>query len=225
MTWGKSFLLLSISVIFDFLRAFFALLFITGPALVGVVSGAVASQYLGSWLGGAVGAAAGAVSFLGAPELEAFGAIMALVVGLLGWMLVMALLLLSGVSLFGGGGRRFLQMAFSLFVSEIPILDAAPALTPNVYLIIRAQRKEDREAAEKYAAAYATQIQEQQQEQRARAEEIQATYASELSAFDATQAANDAVSASATNDAAYEAAANDAYSASEEIPVPLPEAA
>lgn len=152
MTWSKAAPVLITAAITDAMRAFFALFFITGPILIGVATNAAASQYVGTFLGKYIGAALGtAVLLTTGAGLEVFGIIMAMCIGLLGWLVSVLLLLLGGVSLMQS--RMFFLSLMSLIGSEAPIVNAAPFLTPSVFFMVRGQINEDAERNKQHQAA------------------------------------------------------------------------
>lgn len=101
MTWTKALPALLIAGVFDALRYFFALFWITGPALIGGVVAQKASGVLGAKLalvlGGAAGAAAG---YYGAPVFVTLGAVMSIVVVILGLLTLLVFLLISNPRIF-----------------------------------------------------------------------------------------------------------------------------
>lgn len=149
-------ILLSLAVVFDVAKAFFASLFLTGSAIAGlVVAGALDSSSLTSWLPGFAKAGVGALAAVGTgvaagPELEIFGIIAAMLIGFVGWVILIFTMFFSGITFFSGRPRSFLKLFVGFVASEVPLIDAIPTFTPTIWLLLRDERKEYR----KELAAY-----------------------------------------------------------------------
>ena len=152
MTWAKASLVLALCVIFDALRFLFEQFWFFGPLLIGsgtavAVSHVVGSQSAGTATGALVG---GATALLGGPELEVFGIIMAMALGLLGWMVIGFVLLATNARIFKESAVGTIWFVSALFVSELPILGAVPALTIIVWRMYHTQIKKERLALRQY---------------------------------------------------------------------------
>lgn len=177
MTWAKASPILAVCALFDALRIFFEQFWFFGPALaVGIctviVNGVVETVTFGL-LGAGTAAAActaggGVLGYFGAGPIEAFGVIMAMAVGLMGWLAVGLLLIFFNARIFEENAGHALWFAGSLLVSEVPIVGTIPALTVIVWRMYRVQIKKEAEALQKYereqAAALAAERAEQQRQ-------------------------------------------------------------
>ncbi len=183
MTWGKALPILVLSAIFDALRFLFNMFWFFGPALAALYCTSVVSDSVGS-LGGATATAceAGGVvaGYFGFGVLAIFGTIMAMVVGLVGWLAVGLIMLLTNARIF----KESLWFAGSLLASQIPFINAFPLLTVTTWKMHHAQIKRDKEALKKYEKEHAdAELQERNQQ----IAEMQAQQAQQLQ----QQAAND----------------------------------
>lgn len=165
MTWGKAAPVLAVSLIFDALRFMFEQFWFFGPALAALFCSAKISGAIGTvW--GAVpavcGAGAVAVGIAGAPEIEMFGTILAMAIGLLGWLTIGAWLLLTNARIFEANATAMLWFVGGLFVSEVPIVGSVPAITITLWRMYHVQIKKDAEALKKYTQQ---DVEERQREQ------------------------------------------------------------
>lgn len=153
MTWMKASPVLAVGVIFDALRFFFDQFWFFGPAFAGLYCASWISDKVGS-LGGVTTALCGlgatAVDFFAAAPIIAFGAVMAMAVGLFGWMTVGTFLLIKNPRIFQENAGNMAWFIGSLFLSEVPIVNAAPALTLNLFKMYHTQIKKEREAFKQY---------------------------------------------------------------------------
>lgn len=193
MTWAKATPVLAVAVIFDALRFISGQFWFFGPAFAAVYCTAKASAVTG---GGAVaikvsgmfcGAAAGVAGSLGSPFFAAFGIVLAMTLGLMGWLTIVlwllvtnARLLKENISWFGG----------SLVLSEVPILGSLPALTTTVIKMYHTQIKNDKKALKKYATESAA---AELQDRRQKAAELM--QAQNMQAMQEEEADNEAESA------------------------------
>jgi len=152
MTWPKAVRVLTVCLGIDLARAFFTLLWFFGPALGAAYCSASVNDTLqteGAIAGGittaCVSLAAAAGSALSAP-LMLLGSILAMAVGLLGWLAVYTYLLMQNSRIFMVGGGSVLTMLSGLLLSEIPFLSALPNLTVSTGRLYRAQIKRERAA-------------------------------------------------------------------------------
>lgn len=172
MTWPKATPILAIAIIFDALRFISEQLWFFGPAFAAVYCTAKASTAAG---GGAVatkvsgllcGYTASAIGSLGSPFFATFGIVLAMALGLMGWLIIVFWILATNTRLLE---ENILWFGGSLVLSEVPILGALPALTVTVARMYRTQIKSDKEALKKYAAEHAA---EELQERRQRAADL-----------------------------------------------------
>lgn len=171
MTWGKASAVLGVGLAFDALGAFFALFWVMGPAFAGLVCTGVGHAITDSLWGSAAVCAAGAGSagYVLSPALTAFGAVMAMVVGLAAWGTVGLLLVLTNERIFKENSTHMLWLLGGLALDQIPMMNAIPALTPIVWRLYRAQIKKEREALAAYKEKAAALEAQQRQEQFTRA--------------------------------------------------------
>ena len=177
MTWPKAMPTLVVAGIFDLLRMFFDMFWFFGPFLAAVAANAaVGGGVTGAVVGGGVGLFAGT---LGAPAIEAFGVVMAMAVGLAGWMAIGLILALKNRRIFEANSGNTIWFVAGLMVSEIPLIGALPGLTGSMYRMYHAQIQHDKAALQAYEAGQAAkqlsqsrqqaaalmQMQEQEQEQ------------------------------------------------------------
>jgi len=95
-----------------------------------------------------------------------FGTIMAMAIGLVGWMLVYLILVMGNLRIFKVGAGSVLTMTVSLAVGEMPLLNALPALTFATARLYRAQIKRERAELKEWEKTHAAQLQQQREEQR-----------------------------------------------------------
>ena len=148
MTWGKALPILALALVFDALRFMFEQFWFFGPALLGFATDAA----LGGGVIGKAGAvvAAGLAGFFGSGAFEVFGLVMAIAIGLAGWMTVCLVIILTNARLIKEHAGSTLWLMGSLFVSEVPLLGTLPALTVTMARLYSAQIKRDREAKRTY---------------------------------------------------------------------------
>jgi hypothetical protein len=164
MTWSKAMPLLVTAGIFDVIRIFFEWFVFFGPAL-----GAVACT---SWVNGALGTTiaatggkvvagvctaagvAGGIAF--SETTEAFGAIMADIVGFAGFLTLGLWIFMTNKRLFVVNPSGSLQFLASFGVCEIPFVGTVPAFSIMLYFLYRKQIKIEKAAFKKW---------EQEQEQ------------------------------------------------------------
>lgn len=206
MTWPKASLVLVVALVFDLVRAFFTFFWFLGPALAAVYCTVTASDALSSWTFGllgtgaaaticaavAAGAAAAAVAVT-AP----FGVVMAMAIGFAGWLTIGGYLMITNARIFKENGIWFVA---SLAVSEVPFLDAIPALTLTLWRMYSRQIKLERAAMKKYREEKAAEQQRERNQQAMRVAQIQAAQQTQFmqqaaandERFNQEQAANDA---------------------------------
>lgn len=183
MTWGKALPVLLISGVFDLLRVFFVMFWFFGPALAGVVCTSGVNSYLNTSVaetGGKVVAAgcsaAGAVGYVGAAPIAMFGVVMAMAVGLLGWLTVGMILVLTNIPIFKENASGGLLMLLGLGMSQIPFINSLPALTGTIIKLYHTQIAKEKESLRQWRQTQAQMANHSQQIQlaqyrRARAEQ------------------------------------------------------
>ena len=177
MTWGKAAPILIVAGVFDAARIFFTMFWFFGPALVAAYCTAKvgSTAVVGKLLTASCVAVAGSAGFVGAPALEAFGAVMAMAVGFGGWLAVGGLLMLTNSRIFKENAAWFVT---SLAVSEIPLVGALPALSGIVWKMYSHQIKLEKSALQTYEKKHAVSDLRTRQEQvtmlvRARQQEVE----------------------------------------------------
>lgn len=172
---GIALVAIGLAVVFDALRIACNWLWLIGPVFAGAYCVQPAIGVLCTTIG-------------------AFGLILAIMVGLAGWLTVGTLLMIGVPGAFrGGSGWWFVG---GLLISEIPFLGSVPALTATTIKAVHGARKRQKEAQKKEAAQNDALAREQEREttaaviaERRLIEEAQFTEAEEEAAEQ--EAAND----------------------------------
>ena len=165
MTWRRAMLVLVPCVIFDALRAFFSMFWFFGPALAALYCTSATSGWVGSLEGlttAACTAGAAALGFYGFVPAATFGTVMAMAIGLLGWLTIALMLLITNARIFKENAIWF---GTSLLVSEVPIIGSAPALTLIVWKMYSTQIKIEKVEMKRYKKERAD-VERQEQDQR-----------------------------------------------------------
>lgn len=197
MTWAKASPVLAVCVAFDALRMFFEQFWFFGPALAAAACTGVVSSVVGK-LGGLTAAACtaggGVLGYFGAGPIEAFGVIMAMAVGLMGWLAIGLMLIVSNARIFEENAGHALWFAGSLLVSEVPIVGTIPALTIVVWRMYHVQIKKETAALQKYESEQAAALAEERAEQQRQAAELMQSRAlqqAQLEQIEQEEAVND----------------------------------
>ncbi len=186
MTWMKASPVIAVALIFYLLRSICEMFWFFGPALAGVYctvkATGIVTQLTNGILGGKTAAAfctgiAGALGYFGAPVFEAMGSVMAIAVGLLGWLTVIFLLLIFNGRIFKENTNNLLWYGLSLLGAEIPIVGVIPTILGITIKMYHSQIKKDKAALKKW--------QEEQKNNRSQKRMAQEQLAAEL-----TQARN-----------------------------------
>lgn len=211
MTWGKALPILIIAAIFDALRIMCEQFWFFGPLLTAFYCTAKVSGVLGTTVGGALcGVAATAAGVVGAGPLEVFGIVMAMAVGLFGWLTLLLLLMLMNGRIFKENAGNAIWFAASLLVSEAPLIGTIPAFIGITWRLYSTQIKNDKEALLKYEQQREA---EQLQERNQQTAQLMQVRAAQQAQIEQQEAANEAVYAEAANDEQYNETAT-----TEEIP-------
>jgi hypothetical protein len=193
MTWGRALPKLVVAGIFDLLGLLCDMLWFFGPALAGVACTAGASNYLPTSFAALVcGAGATFLGVAGAAALIPAGTVLAMAVGLFGWLTLFLWLSISNKSIFKANGLWF---ASSLLFEEIPLINALPLLTGILIKMYATQIRTEKAAYKKYEGERAAQeaAERQQMEAQFAARAIQegaaneAAYAAESEAIEQNQ--------------------------------------
>lgn len=173
MTWRKASLVLIVCVVFDLFRAFFGMFWLFGPAVAGMYCSNTVNSALGTSVGGVVGtsvaglctgaAVAAGVAF--GAGIQMFGFIMAMAIGLLGWLTVGGLLIFSNPRIFKATGSSLLMMLLGLGVSQVPFLGSLPALTATIGRLYHAQITREKKALQEWHQEQALLYQREQYQQ------------------------------------------------------------
>ena len=194
MTWGRALPMLVLCGVFDGVRAFFSLFWFFGPAIAALYCTSSVNSVAGTSVAESAGKVTGALCTTAAvkagavlsPALVTFGIIMAMAVGLLGWMTVYVRLLTHNPKIFKVGGGSVLTLLLGLCLAELPFLSALPSLTLSVGRLYRAQIKREKAELKEWEQEQAALQQQQSGQQiayrRAYQERMvsEATYAEQL---------------------------------------------
>lgn len=163
MTWRKAMPIILFALAFDLARVFFNFFWLFGPALLAGGIGSAASELVGETFGGMVGGAGGLlVGYFGSPVFVFFGIIMAMAVGLLGWMTIITLLLFFNTRIFAPSS--FITILLGFGISELPFVSVLPALTGTTLRLYRVQIRRERKALAAWQEEQAALQQQQQAE-------------------------------------------------------------
>lgn len=185
---------LVVAGVFDALRFIFEQFWFFGPALAATYcTVAGADTTVGAAAGTKVVAAgctavSGVVGYFGAPAIAAFGVVMAIAIGLFGWMTVGLMLMMTNARIFKEHSGHTLWFVASLAISEIPIIGSVPALAGTMVKMYSAQIKKDKENVKKYEKEIAAAQQQEQNQQRAELMQAQAAQMGEESSLPAIDA-------------------------------------
>lgn len=184
MTWGRASTVLVVALLFDAFRLFFNLFWLMGPALVTILCTAKVNEVLTTWTAGMLGAKTAALACsagvvgtitgltvatggLSSAAIETFGVMMAMATGLLGWLILGAILFLTNQRIFTQTSGNGLKFASSLLVSEIPFLNALPVMTFSIWRLYASQILHEKKELLAWEAAHAAEIQQEYEQQAA----------------------------------------------------------
>ncbi|MFZ2167766.1 MAG: hypothetical protein WAV50_02755 [Minisyncoccia bacterium] len=172
MTWAKAVPVLVLALVFDALRLFFEMFWFFGPAIAALYCTDAASSWVGSLWGLTAAACTTVAALAGAyasPATTAFGVVMAIAVGLIGWMTLGLILIMTNARMFKENAGNTLWFVGSLLVSETPLLGAVPALTGSLARLYSVQIKKEKAVFRAYQKEEADRQVKERQEQAARA--------------------------------------------------------
>lgn len=161
MSWGRAVPILLICAVFDALRFICEQFWFFGPA--------IATAYCttkGIILGTACTTTVAAIGFFGSAAITAFGVIMAMAVGLFGWMTIGLALIMTNARIFKENASGALHFALGLLVSEIPIIGTLPAFTISVARMYHTQIKKEKEDLKQYEEERAAELQANERRER-----------------------------------------------------------
>ena len=158
MTWMKASPVLAVAGIFDLIRMFFEQFWFFGPALTAAYCTSTVNDVVGTTIAAATGkvvalgcgAVAGAAGYFGSPVFTLIGVIMAMAFGLIGWLTIGLILIIANGRIFKANEYHTLWFAFSLLVSEVPIIGTLPGLSGITWKMYKTQIKKDEELMKKY---------------------------------------------------------------------------
>ncbi len=167
MTWSRAMPILVTALIFDALRFLFTMFWFFGPALAALYCTSSVNGALGTTVGGVAGkivaggcsVTAGVAGYLTAPALETFGIVMAMAVGLLGWMIIGLIFLLTNPRGLKENTGNILWFVASLLLSEIPFIDAVPTLSVTMAKLYYSQIRKEKADWASYQEASAAEEQ------------------------------------------------------------------
>jgi hypothetical protein len=206
MTWGRAAPVIVLALIFDALRIFFNFFWFFGPALLAAgctalardkVAGIVGAAIGGKVAAGACALGAGALGVFGVEVTAPFGAIMAMAVGILGWMTIGLILALTNSRIYRENAVWFVT---SFLVAEVPFVNALPAFTAAVCKMYSHQIKLEKAALKRYEAE--TRAAQTEQVAAARQRQLQEAEMTQMEA--ANEAEYEEEQAAAEADAQYE---------------------
>lgn len=168
MSWWKTLMVFSIAIIFDFLKFIFSIFLIAAPFIAGYLAKEYADahrvpEWISNLIGLVVGGGPATLEILFPPiaaAFAAFGAMMAIVMGFSGWLLLCVVFFVFGVNVFAP--KHLLKTLLGLGASIIPFVNMFPMLTFKTWGHVRAARHEDKEALKKWEADSATRAAEEE---------------------------------------------------------------
>ncbi len=199
LTWLKaSVFIFPVTVINDLLRLICVFLVFELPFIAGSIAAAYASasggwvSYVPSWVVGvatSVGVGTAEIFIPGAAEgIDFLGVVLAIVIGLFGFILTVLILAMYRVNFFSPMNTVRLGLAFIGVV--LPFVDAFPLLTLDIFFVVRDQIEHDEKVYQKYLKNEQERLDEARNSRIAEARERQA-YLLEAANDDEQEAAND----------------------------------
>lgn len=194
MTWGKASPVIATAVVFDLARLFFEWFWFFGPALAAAYCTAKVGNVwvVGKMLTAGCVAVAGAAGIAGIEISAPFGTIMAMAVGLFGFLTLGIGILMTNARIFKTASSSPLWFVGAFAISEVPLVGSLPSFTIVLWRLYHTQIRVETAALKKWE-------EEQQAEQQAQIE--QQTQAAQLQEREAMNAAE---YAQAANDAQYD---------------------
>src|SRR3989344_3915425 len=205
MTWSRATPILVVAVLFDVVRIFFEIFWFFGPALAALYCTSTVSGWVSS-LWGLTAAACAAVAAKAGVVASAvtipFGTIMAIAVGLFGWLTIGFLLMSTNARIFKTPGNALWLIA-SLGIAEIPLIGTIPSFTLALWRMYRKQIKAETAALRRWEKENTDAQRQERSQQALQAAQIQAAQQAQFMQQEAT---NDERfnQEQATNDENYE---------------------
>lgn len=176
MTWRGASLVLILAGLFDVIRAFFQFFWFFGPALATIYCANKAAGILSTWTLGILGAktaatlCAGAGVAAGAAAI-AFtaptGVIMADAVGLIGFLTLGLIIIMTNARILKTVSAAPLQFAGAFAVGEVPFLGALPVFSITLWKLYRTQIQAEKASLAAWKKTRAAQEAEQGREKAA----------------------------------------------------------
>lgn len=168
MTWRKASLVLILAIIFDALRFMCQQLWFFGPVIVALYCNAKVGGWFGSVWGltaTACTAGATALGIYGLPVIATLGVIMAMALGLIGWLIIGFITITTNRRIFAENPANTLWFVGSLLVSEVPFIGALPAFTGTMWRLYHVQIQKEQAALKIYEKEVAeTKMRERKQQ-------------------------------------------------------------
>jgi hypothetical protein len=183
MTWRRAGLIIAFAAVFDALRFAFTWLAVLAPVLGGLMCTLKLSNgttIVNTFAAIGCSAAAGVVGAAAAAPIQAFGLIMADVVGFIGLLFLGFLVIVTNMRIIKAAATAPLQFAAAFMIGEIPFLGSLPVFTFVLVRLYRAQIKAETASLEKWEAENAARLAEQR-----KAQELQLAMAEQNAANDA----------------------------------------
>ncbi len=188
MTWGKATPILALAIVFDALRMFFELFWFFGPALLAAYCASKVGNiwFIGVALQAACVGAAAVVGSIALAPLAAFGTVMSIAFGLIGFLALGMLILTTNPRLFKTSATSKLWFIGGFMLAEVPFIGTIPTFSLSLWRLYRAQIKKEHVALVAWKKAHAA---EQLRERQAQAAQLSQARMKEEAA---NEAANDA---------------------------------
>lgn len=188
MTWSRATLVLVLAIVFDALRAFFELFWFFGPAIAAFYCTSATNDVVGTSVSSVAGkvvavtcsAASGVAGFFAGPALVAFGVVMAMAIGFLGWMTIGLIIIMTNPRILKENKGNGVWFIASLLISELPIIDALPSFTITLFRMYSVQIKTERKAWQEYEKAHLAEQRQERDQQIAEYNEARATQLAQL---------------------------------------------
>lgn len=157
MTWPKAGLVMAFAVIFDAARIFFTMFWFFGPALAAAWCTSKVGDFwlVGAALGKACDVGAAAIATAGFGPLAAFGTIMAMAFGFIGFLILGALILGTNPRLFATGFSAKLQFIGGFMAAELPLIGAIPTFSISLWRLYKVQIKKESASLRAWQKAHA----------------------------------------------------------------------
>ncbi len=200
MTWGKAAPIIVVAVIFDALRFMCDQAWFFGPALAALYCTAKVSGILSTYTFGLLGTGtaaaacvtvAGVVGAAGVAAVEAAGTVLALAIGLLGWLTVTLFLVLTDSRIFKTDKSSLLWLVGGLFIAEVPFINMLPGLTGTTIKLFATQIRKEKAAHADWARANAARLATERAEREREALLLQQQIAEQEAAAAAEEAAEE----------------------------------